>query len=79
MAHRSNHRGCPVPATTVVTPLDTLRTTALLTSAMYKLPDESAARPLTLSEALPVFTATVVITPFVTLRMTVAPKLPSAI
>src|SRR5580658_4888265 len=77
----------PFPATVVITPLDTLRMRKLPESALYRLPAESTATlegpdncalvagPLSpLKPCLP-FPATVVITPFETLRMR---ELPSA-
>ena len=70
----------PFPATVVITPFETLRMRLLTVSAMYRLPAESTATPAgrynwalvagplspQASEPPP---ATVVITPFETLRM----------
>src|ERR1039457_6435691 len=71
----------PLPATVVITPFETLRTREFQASAMYRLPAASTATPegqynwarvagplSPLKPAVPL-PATVVITPFETLRM----------
>ncbi len=75
----------PFPATVVITPFETLRMRLLPVSAMYRLPAESTATPSgpfnsalvagplsPLKPCVP-FPATVVITPFETLRMRLLP------
>ena len=76
----------PFPATVVITPFETLRTRLLLESAIYRLPAESTATPrgrynwaLVAGPLSPLkppspFPATVVITPFETLRMRLLPS-----
>ena len=77
--------GVPFPATVVITPLETLRMRLFSVSPMYRLPAESTATPVRslnwalvagppspLKPCVP-FPATVVITPFETMRRREAP------
>src|ERR1035437_6130531 len=77
----------PPPTTVVITPLETLRMRLLFPSSMYRLPAESTATPkglfnwaLVAGPLSPLkpnvpFPATVVITPFETLRMRLPPAM----